>query len=328
MTLRGGQFILAVTALLLCPISLTTESWYGGEGNSEQTGDLTTAQRTTLEEIGFESLVNKEATHGRSLNTDWQEKASGTDGIFGNDFAVDSEGNTYIVGVFGGTAAFGNHAITSQGGADVFVAKLDINGNWVWAEKASGPGTDIGSGIALDEEKGALWVTGSFWDSISFTGSLLTSTGRSDGFLALINVSGAWMHNVGFGGTGDDAGKDIVTIEGSHEAYITGHFENTMSMGNAGEQTSAGQEDIFVAKYALPSADWEWAVRGGGTSKDFGSGIIIDENDGVFVTGTFISADAAFGTNVLHFDNSANSGEDIFVGMVTDTGTTGEWSWA
>ncbi len=61
----------------------------------------------------------------------WKQKAGGTSGDFGNGIAVDANGNSYVTGNFWSSATFGTTTLTSSGGYDIFVAKLDINGNWL-----------------------------------------------------------------------------------------------------------------------------------------------------------------------------------------------------
>ena len=72
------------------------------------------------------------------------------------------------------------------------------------------------------------------------------------------------------GGTGGDAGEDIVTDRRGN-SYATGLFSRTARFGageaNETELTSAGGQDIFVAKYARDGA-LLWARSAGGTFVD------------------------------------------------------------
>ncbi|MCB5287536.1 MAG: hypothetical protein LHW64_07010 [Candidatus Cloacimonetes bacterium] len=51
---------------------------------------------------------------------------------FGNDIAVDSHKNAYVIGNFFGTISFGTHTISSSGDADIFAAKVNSAGVWRW----------------------------------------------------------------------------------------------------------------------------------------------------------------------------------------------------
>ena len=106
-------------------------------GNCYVTGkffDTAVFGTTTLTSYGtmdiFVAKLDKRGTW------QWAVNAGGPKSDEGYSIAVDNEGNSYITGVFYWYAYFGDTNLSSLGGKsdpDVFVAKLDINGNWqVW----------------------------------------------------------------------------------------------------------------------------------------------------------------------------------------------------
>ena len=113
----------------------------------------------------------------------WAKKAGGTDYDNGYSIAVDANGNSYVTGVFWGSATFGATTLTGSGNFDVFVAKLDSNGNWLWAKQTGGTSFDFGYGIAVDAN-GSSYVTGFFMESATFGTTPLTSSGGYDIFVA------------------------------------------------------------------------------------------------------------------------------------------------
>jgi hypothetical protein len=77
--------------------------------------------------------------------------------------AVDGAGAVYLTGNFSGTTSFnpaGGGTLTSAGGYDVFVSKLNTNGIFQWAVKAGGTGNDLAKGIAVSVF-GDVFITGS-----------------------------------------------------------------------------------------------------------------------------------------------------------------------
>ncbi|NOY58069.1 MAG: hypothetical protein GXO75_03915, partial [Calditrichaeota bacterium] len=103
-----------------------------------------------------------------------------------------------------------------------------------------------------------------------------------------------WAKNAG--GTSDDWGFSIA-FDDDGNSLVTGYFEETATF-NAGEPnettlTSAGDKDIFVAKYA-PDGSLLWAKRAGGTSRERGYGIATDNTGNCVVTGRF-QGTATFG---------------------------------
>jgi Secretion system C-terminal sorting domain len=62
---------------------------------------------------------------------------------------TDSLGFTYLAGQFSYQTTFGNVNLSSSNNVDIFVAKYAPSGTAIWAQKASGNGSDFGKGIAL-----------------------------------------------------------------------------------------------------------------------------------------------------------------------------------
>ena len=88
----------------------------------------------------------------------WARNMGGTSGDFdvGLGVIVDAAGNVYTTGYFNGTADFdpgaGTANLTSAGGADIFISKLDNAGNFVWALRPSRRSRQFG---VVDLRRGA-----------------------------------------------------------------------------------------------------------------------------------------------------------------------------
>ena len=227
-----------------------------GAGNAYVTGyfnnTATFGSYTLSATEGFYSdiFVAKLGTSGNWL---WAVEAGAVEHDVGDGIAVDGAGNAYVTGYFKNTAHFGNHTLTSSGGYDIFAAKLNPSGNWLWAVKAGGTSVDQGYGIAVDGA-GNAYVTGRFEGTATFGSHTLTSTGSYDIFAARLNPSGTWQWAVKAGGTDSDTGSGIA-VDGAGNAYVTGYFTGTATFGSH-TLTSSGGTDIFVAKlsYIPPKA--------------------------------------------------------------------------
>ena len=73
----------------------------------------------------------------------WAINAGGSNNDYCYSIGVDASGNIYVTGYFQGTATFGSNTLTSNGSSDIFIAKLDSSGNWLWARNAGGSSRDI-----------------------------------------------------------------------------------------------------------------------------------------------------------------------------------------
>ncbi|MFN6051757.1 MAG: hypothetical protein ACK47R_13075, partial [Planctomycetia bacterium] len=64
----------------------------------------------------------------------------------------DPAGNIFLTGEFTGTTTFGAHVLTSAGGMDFFVAKVDPAGKFLWVKSGGGDKIDRGYGISADRD--------------------------------------------------------------------------------------------------------------------------------------------------------------------------------
>ncbi|MEH1905302.1 MAG: SBBP repeat-containing protein [Nostoc sp.] len=94
-------------------------------------------------------------------NVLWAQQLGGTAFDAGWGIAADASGNTYVMGDFSDTVTFANTSLTSGGGNDSFIAKLDSSGNVLWAQKLGGSSYNTSSGITVDSA-GNSYATGFF----------------------------------------------------------------------------------------------------------------------------------------------------------------------
>ncbi|MCK4311168.1 MAG: SBBP repeat-containing protein [Candidatus Cloacimonetes bacterium] len=244
-------------------------------------------------------------------NWQWATKAGGTGWDGGCGITIDDTGNSYVTGYFFGTATFGSYSLTSSGDSDIFVAKIDADGNWQWATKAGGTGSDVGFVITIDDA-GNSYVTGFFSDTATFGSYSLTSSGGEDIFVAKIDADGNWQWATKAGGTNADFGYGI-TIDDAGNSYVTGFFSDTATFGFYSLNSSGG-DDIFVAKMDAVG-NWQWVTQAGGIVMDYGWGITIDDAGNSYVTG-FFSDTATFGSYTL----TSCGDSDIFVAKIDADG--------
>jgi hypothetical protein len=113
----------------------------------------------------------------------WAKNAGESNHDHGSGIAVDNSGNSYVTGYFRYAANFGILTLSGYGEYDIFVAKLDANGNWICADNAGGVNWDYSNGIAVDNS-GNLYVTGYFAGTAFFDNTTLVSNGGYDLFIA------------------------------------------------------------------------------------------------------------------------------------------------
>jgi hypothetical protein len=288
-------------------------------GNAYITGyfsETATFGSTSLVSSGnYDIFVAKLSSSG---SWQWTVKAGGSDSDIGNGIAVDSSGNAYVTGSFLETATFGSTSLVSSGGTDIFIVKLSSSGSWQWVIRVGNSGYDYVNAIAVDSS-GNTYVSGDFTGTTTFGSTSLVSSGNYDIFIAKLSSSGSWQWAVKAGGSGIDRGVGIA-VDSSGNAYITGHFLENATFGST-NLTNSGGNDIFIAKLSS-SGSWQWAVKAGGSSQDFGGGIAIDSSDNAYVIGYFIGT-ATFGNTSLVTTSNLTYG--IFLAKLSSSGS---WQWA
>jgi hypothetical protein len=161
--------------------------------------------------------------------------------------ATDGSGNVVLTGNFFGTVDFGGGPLTAVGYYDFFVAKFDADGNHLWSQQFEQDG-DVGAGRAADDGSGNLVIAGVLSGTADFGGGPRTSAGSSDIFVAMFNSDGDHLSSRLIGDSEQQYGASVVA-DGSSNIVLTGSFYGTVDLGG-GPLTSAGVDDIFVAKFA------------------------------------------------------------------------------
>lgn len=208
---------------------------------------------------------------------------------------TDSENNVYTLGSFEGTIDLdpniGESIFSSNGSWDVFLQKLDSNGEYIWAKKFGGSGYEEGYSVKVDIS-GNIYTTGFFSETVDFdpdgTNQNLTSFGSTDIFIQKLNSEGSlvWVKQVGSSST--DQGRDLA-IDAFGDIYITGWFSGMVDFDpNIGIEniTAIGDEDAFVQKLDS-DGNLLWVKQFGGSNFDYGESITVDQNNDVITVGNF-----------------------------------------
>jgi hypothetical protein len=234
--------------------------------------------------------------------------------------AVDPSGHVLVVGRFAGTIDFGGPSLTTNGSSDIFVVKLNgANGSHIWSKNFGSTGFDTGQGIAVDAS-GDVFITGFFVGTLSFGNGDLTTAGGDDIFVAKLsglNGSHIWSNN--YGSTGQDQGTRLA-VDSSGNVVVTGVFSSTVNFGGGG-LTSAGDLDIFAAKFNGSDGAHIWSQRFGSTGTDLGHNIALDAGGNPVVTG-FFNGTVNFGGGPI----VTAGGDDIFVLKLSSVTGAHVWS--
>jgi hypothetical protein len=251
-------------------------------------------------------------------NLIWVKQIGGLGEDIGKSIVIDDNGSICLTGSFEDVVDFnpntGNYNISSTGGTDIFVLKLDRLGNFFWANNMGGLLDDKSEAITFDDQ-GNIYTTGSFIDSGDFDpgiGVFNLTGAQQEIFVSKLSSNGSFLWAKNMGGGGFDIGRSIA-VDTQGNVYTTGEFIDSADFdpGIGIFTLSTGSDyNIFVSKLNN-NGNFIWAKEISGTNVNYGRGIAVDNNFNVYLTGHF--------RGTVDFDPSPN----IF--NLTPSGTWGSF---
>jgi hypothetical protein len=247
-------------------------------------------------------------------NTLWVKYFGNTELEGIRSMKMDSEGNIYCTGVFNGATDFDPSAnefwLETVGEYDIFLLKLNNEGEFVWAKSMGSPIYDLSPKIEIRND-----------DLIYFTGILGGNT-----FIHLVDTSGVsiWEKEL----VGDPSAIDFARINALHvddhnDLFVTGvmigeiDFDPSAGTNILSSNSSRdGESDCFIAKYSGSGA-LAWVQQIGGEIGEDGYDLDMDSKNDLFVLGGFNhSLETASGS--FSFSDQTNEHADIFIAKIAD----------
>ncbi|MBK7669538.1 MAG: SBBP repeat-containing protein [Sphingobacteriaceae bacterium] len=254
----------------------------------------------------------------------------------GTSITVDGAGNVYTAGYFTSNVDFdpgaGVFTLNNSSGADGFISKLDMNGDFVWAKQFAGnSGSTVCNAITLDAS-GNIFTTGYLQNITDFDPSpasyTLTSSGGYDIFISKLDVGGSFVWAKSMGGTIDDMGEGI-DVDPSGNVYTAGHFYGTVDFdpGPAVASFSAPIGDnTFILKLD-GSGNYVWnkqlTASSGFVNNAFD--VAVDASGNTFTTGYFGGIGDFDPSPTSTYTLSSPSAYNIFISKLD---VSGNFVWA
>jgi len=177
-----------------------------------------------------------------------------------------------------------------------------------WSHGLGGQTKDSGRAVAVGPA-GETAVAGYFSTESKLGAETLKASEPSDktepdevdGFVAVFDKSGAPTWTRPLGGKGEQIASSVA-FDSSGNLIVVGWFGIELSLGE-GRLTTAGADDIFIAKFAADGRRL-WAKRFGGIDVDAADDVAVDSKGNIYVTGVF-RAEADFaGTSIKSSGNA------------------------
>lgn len=302
---------------------------YAG-GGFQQTVDFNNDpnQVSQLATFGtFDGYVSKYNTQGQFQ---WVKRigSAGSDNVVALN--TDSQNNLYVAGMFYNTIVLdssnANSTIISNGYDDVYLAKFDAAGNFLWVKSFGGTYSDNLKDMDIDSH-GNVYLIGNYADQVDFDPSNLTlidtAAGMSDIYISKFDSQGNFKFVKTFGNANADEVGNSLAIDYAGNVFFAGEFNTSITIANNG-LVAVGMSDSFVAK--IDSAGNElWAKAFGGSDIEYARGITVDAQNFVIVTGHSRSASVQFATGN---NTSIYNGHGLFDAYVVKFSNSGIYQWA
>lgn len=248
----------------------------------------------------------------------WARQLGGAIPDLGESVAVDATSNIHVLGSFMGTADFdpgpGVYNLTSAGGDDLYIAKLNSAGELLWAGRIGGESDEYVENIALDTT-GSVYVVGSFENTVDIDPGPatfnLSSRGEWDGFIAKLDSSGSFVWGGQIGGALTDYTFDIA-LSGDNTIYAIGSFRDTVDFDpgfGIFEMTTDSPGGYVLELDGAGSFNWVGQM-GRQSSNATASRLALDDNCcvGVHVVGSFMNTgDFDPGPGMFNLTSAGNS---------------------
>ncbi len=248
---------------------------------------------------------------------------------------VDSASNVYISGDFESSGDFDPGPavfnLTASGYNDVFILKLDSDGDFMWAKSLEGTSFTYCNEHVVDDV-GNVYLTGEFGGTVDFdpgsgAHTLTPASTIRDGFVLKLGANGdfVWVQPIG-GGTSWSTWANAITIDNQGNLYTAGVFDGTLDFDpgpGVTNLTSYGSDDVFIQKLDA-NGDFVWAKSVGGGDADDALSIALDASNNVLVSGYFLSV-ADFDPGPNNFTLNATLGDG---GFVLKLDNNGDFVWA
>ncbi|MGB0931047.1 MAG: SBBP repeat-containing protein, partial [Chitinophagales bacterium] len=279
--------------------------------------DTLQLEGTELASLGGTDLFIAKYDAAGTLQWANQAGSKANDEAFG--VSTDPLGNVYVTGYFRDTVDFAGNKLYASGffNDDVFIAKYQADGTFLWARQLGGAGSDIAYDIAVDTG-GNAYITGRFAERftapIEDNGTPFTfiSKGVFDIFVAKYNTDGQRMWVRQYGGENYDSASAIA-VDNSGNYHLTGFFNGILELGES-SLISNGDFDIFAAKFD-ESGTLQWMNQAGGAYSDLGTAIDLDDSGNAYLTGSYEDT-AFFGTENI----TTHGSTDFFLTKINESG--------
>jgi hypothetical protein len=238
----------------------------------------------------------------------------GEDNIFDAD--CDSEGNIILSGYFQNTVQFDSYTLTSNGGFDMIIVKLNPSGNVIWVKQIGGIDHDGANEVSVGINNQII-IGAQSEGNFSFNSIDYSNTGGQDAYVISISALGEinWIRAIL--GSGYARAKAIA-VDKIGNVYLGGDFIGQNAPTNSTQFINNGGTDAFMTSWTA-SGELRWSKTWGGNGNELCKGVIVNNQLDVYMVGQF--------ENTVNFDNTTLTSQNQKDLFIWKTNTNGNSIW-
>lgn len=319
-------------------------TYFGGNGSDQ----ITAATKDSSGNLYFTGITNsysKIATKGSYQSTYgggyydafvlkmdkdgmpvWCTYYGGSNVDGGYAITINKTGDIYIGGLtlsINGIASSNAYQTDYTDAYDVFVAKFNNKGAWVWGTYFGADADDYVNAIATDNGNGLYFGGNTSSDGISAGNAYKkTKGGLSDFYVTKMDTSGKMIWASYYGGEANDY-YSTFAFDTLGYIYVAGFTQSTtgIASANAFQKKYVGKDDGCLMRLDT-SGKVLWGTYYGSLEMDRINSIAIDKNRGIYVAGVTESKNLIATTD--GYQNVKRGGKDAFLVKFDTTGLR-EW---
>lgn len=222
--------------------------------------------------VGSFNMAPTNATAGYLLKVDangnfiWAKMFTGNNRCYPSTVDIDSNGDIITSGEYmddlDADPGPGVFTLNTNGVQDVYIIKLDSNGDFLWANSFGGTVPDESFGLTTDASNN-IYTAGYFETTVDFDPGpgvySLSDNGIYDIFVQKLDANGDFVWAIAMGGTSWDRGMDVAVDNASGSLFVGGYFHNAVDFdpgAGVSNLNAIGSGDGYILKLSdcVPSA--------------------------------------------------------------------------
>jgi len=269
------------------------------------------------------------AKYDSNLAFQWVKDIGGRNTVAAviSKLVLDGSNNILITGQYNQSSDFdpsANGVTLTSSGADIFIAKYDLNGNYVWVRKIGGTSTDTGRNIAIDTTNN-IYIIGNFGGIVDFdpnAGISNLDSVNGANFFAKYDNNGSYIYANNLFTT-----INSLLIDNSNALLLSGTFSGNRDFdpSAATANLTSISTSVFLAKYATDAAYLFAKLIGGDKPSNQVTNFIATDGTGNIYRVGLLSATTDLDPTAATFNVSSVTAPGIFIAKYSSNGNSFLW---